>query len=335
LSNSDFERLTALLKGYPKKIIETGEIQRRLKTKDYLVFYALVSSVIEKNLLSPVKNSGLNGMQPELFNRYRILSDDVPKIEGLKKELLTLNPRLDLSYYQKHMDHYQSDRDFVRIYHDFFEEGTIPQKIERRELSFLLFSEEKWLEASTQPYKVLKRLGLDLERDFNCFDRRQPFTYFPFSPVIRNILIVENLTPFSDLFLILKQMKAPKPFDAIVFGSGKHIIASFSFFDDLFEDISRLRLFYWGDIDITGLNIYFSLKTNYTAFDLKLWERGYQAMVDINRTKPEATKTALMAYSPTESEKPLMIKLKAIIANHRVIPQETVNYSNLERLLCL
>jgi hypothetical protein len=306
-----------------------------LKIEDYIKFYDLINIFVGKGILSPVVKSETNGMNPALFNRYRINRDILTNPEIIKRELLGLNPKLNIAYYQRHVEEYLIDREIVHIYNTFFNDGTIPEKIEKRELSFMLFSEEKYLEQSSRNYKVLKRLGLNLNRDFNCFERRQPFTFFPFSSSIKNILIVENLTPFSDLFLILKAMDRNKPVDAIVFGGGKHINASFSFFYDLFADIKTLKLIYWGDIDAAGLNIYFSLKQNFPDFDLRLWEEAYKQMMDKNKIRPDKSNINLKTYAPEKEEKELINRMEDIVKTGCVIPQEALYYSEIEELLCL
>lgn len=329
-----YERLRDILYTSLKKTVVTSELRNTIRIKEYLHFYKLMSSAVVEGIISPVKASGTNGMQPVLFNRYHVNRDRFMDTEQLKRELLTLHPRLNITYYQRHPEIFQIDKAIVLVYNDFFQKGILPEKIERRELSFLLFSEEKKLESATQQYKVLKRLGLDLERDFNCFDRRQPFTWFPFSNTVKTVLIVENLTPFYDIFLILKSLKGKTPFDAIVFGGGRHINSSFSFFYDLFEETDSLNLFYWGDIDATGLNIYFSLKENSPEFVIKLWKEGYVAMIKTAKTKQNKTKSQLKDYNAEDDEAELLNQLRQIIENGLVIPQESLNYSDIEGLLC-
>ena len=325
---------------WPKKTIYLKELSRILgggKAGVYEEFYSEVKNLVQDGLLTPIPGSGTNGMQPVLENRYRVNRHNLPGIDEMKVELLKLHVKLKITYYQNHMDEYIKDREIVHIFNDFFSSGTTYKKIERRELSFLLFRDEKALDSSTKAYKVLGRLGLNLEKDFNCFDRRLPVTYFPFTKHVKTVLIVENLTPFYDLFLIFRKKKqdlgaveTTRPFDALALGNGNHIISAFDFFDDIFDQATDIDYFYWGDVDRAGLNIFLSLKKKYPAFKINLWEKAYEQMLLTDLWRMDKSKLSVNSRDTSDH---CLEQLIDVVKANKAIPQEVLNFSILEELI--
>lgn len=330
------QTLKKTLLKWPKKTIylkELAGIIGKGKNCDYEVFYAAVKSLVQEGFLTPIPGSGTNGMNPFLENRYRVNLHNLPGIDELKAELLKLHVGLKITYYQNHLDEYIKDREMVHVFNDYFVNGTSYQRIERRELAFMLFRKEKALDPSTKAYKVLNRLGLNLERDFNCFDRRLPVTYFPFAKSVKSVLIVENLTPFYDLFLIFRRINGQSKkseFDALALGNGNHIVSAFEFFEDIFDNATTIDYYYWGDIDGAGLNIYLSLKKKYPEFKISLWEKTYEAMLQAGQWREDGSK--LNEQLLVASEKCLE-RLMSFVKAAKAIPQEVLNFSALEELI--
>ncbi|MFW6263040.1 MAG: hypothetical protein ACOC34_03310 [Thermotogota bacterium] len=340
---------------WPKKTIYLKELSRILgggKSVAYEDFYSEVKVLVQAGLLTPIPGSGSNGMQPFLENRYRVNLHKLPGIHELKAELLKLHVKLKITYYQNHMDEYIKDREIVRIFNDYLFSGTFYKKIERRELAFLLFRDEKALDSTTKAYKVLNRLGLHLEKDFNCFDRRLPVTYFPFTKHVRKVLIVENLTPFYDLFLIFRKIRkdfeslgkdaawrfkehsqvfaSQIPFDSLALGNGNHIVSAFEFFSDIFDQPTDVEYSYWGDMDGAGLNIYFSLKKKYSDFKINLWEKAYERMLQEGQWRKDQSG---LSERPEIVSDPCLEQLIDVIKANKAIPQEILNFSILEELI--
>lgn len=328
------------LLSWPRKTIYLKELIKIIgleKKDDYTNFYNRVMGLVKEGLLTPIQKSGFNGMNPRLVNRYRVIFHNLPDVEELKAELLRLNPKLNIDYYQNHIDDYIKDRKTILVFDSFFSQGRFPEKIERRELSFKLFNLEKALDDSTQAFKVMKRLGLTLERDFNCFDRRLPVTFYPFSERVQRVLIIENLTPFYDLYLILRNLNRQEesiehliPFDGIAFGNGNHIIASFEFFYDIFNDVRALDFYYWGDVDGAGLNIYALLKLKFPEFKISLWEEAYEKMLNIGQYRRDMTK---LTHTSEHLRERVFQLLKEYVKAGRAIPQEALDYTMLEELI--
>jgi len=340
---------------WPKKTIylkELAGILGRGKSDGYEDFYSDVMSLVKEDVLSPIRGSGTNGMNPSLENRYRVNRHNLPVIDELKGELLKLHVKLKIAYYQNHIDEYLKDREVVLAFDAFFSGGSLPDKIERRELAFMLFYDEKALDPSTPSYKVLNRLGLNLNRDFNCFDRRLPVTYFPFSQRAQKVLIVENLTPFYDLFLIFRKMRkdfeslgkdaagpfkehsqevaSQMPFDALALGNGNHIVSAFEFFHDLFDRATDIDYFYWGDVDGAGLNIYLSLREQYPDFRIRLWEEAYEAMLTGGQWRADKSR---LGEHPSVAPDPCLERLLSVVKESKAIPQEILRFSILEELV--
>src|SRR6056297_2130270 len=134
---------------WPKKTIylkELAPIIGKAKHRDYQVFYAEVKRLVQADFLTPIAGSGTNGMNPALENRYRVNFHNLPGIDDLKAALLKLHAKLKITYYQNHLDEYIKDQEIVHAFNEYFSCGPFYQKIERRELAFLLFQKEKALD---------------------------------------------------------------------------------------------------------------------------------------------------------------------------------------------
>ena len=67
------------------------------------------------------------------------------------------------------------------------------------------------------------------------------------------------------------------------------ILKSFSFIEE-FKINSKDNIYYFGDIDFEGINIYVSLKNKYNKYNISVFTKGYQKILDIEKT-PEKIST--------------------------------------------
>jgi len=152
------KNIEEILKNYKKKKIDTIELQKYFK--DYILFTDSIKEAVEKNLLAPVQNSGLNGRHPPLYNTYRILEQKLDNEEELIKEINTFPPEMDNNFYLKNLSTYKEDREIIRKLRDFFSNSEcrktlkIPFSINER--SFQIFNDEKFI--SEKDKNILSRL---------------------------------------------------------------------------------------------------------------------------------------------------------------------------------
>jgi len=193
------------IEGQSKKTIDSADILCFVERKvggeafevkgGYKAFASIIVFLCEKGDLLPVKSSGTNGRNPQLYNKYRILCKDKKKPEDeLQHEIQSLHPRLDKGYYYRNPQSFREDRDYVLMLSQYLGDSTKSKSLIYRctmnERSFEIFNNEKFLESKGRT--LLKRLGLSLN-DLNCYKTLEAFFYILFQPKEKlNILIIEN-----------------------------------------------------------------------------------------------------------------------------------------------
>jgi len=302
------------LYGYKKKYILFSDIKSFFNNKDYNFIHEKVNDFIDKKFLISVKSSPDNGRYPPLKNKFKI------NIKKDKSILFNYNEKIDISFYKNNFDKFNDDRKVIEIIDGFFNKSGF-EYISKRERSFELFNDEKALD-DEDVLKVLKRIKVSLE-DLYAFRDYEPFSFFKFNDMVKNVLIVENKTPFYDFYKI-SQEGVKTPFDVVVFGGGNHILKSVDFLDIYFN--SDVNYFYWGDIDTRGINIFKGLSKK---MDIALWEKAYIFMIE----KGKKRKTNKSSQKLKDIDYYFFEKIKEVIKSGFMIPQEAVNYIELKKLI--
>ena len=108
------------LKDYPRKKITLQEIEQHYLLKDYRELYDFILSLIEQEVISPIKSSGRNGKKPSLYKSYR-LKISLENEKTLQDEVTyVFHPLLNQEYYLNHLKQYQLDRESILKINDFF-----------------------------------------------------------------------------------------------------------------------------------------------------------------------------------------------------------------------
>ena len=116
----------------------------------------------------------------------------------------------------------------------------------------------------------------------------------------------------------------------IIYGEGKKILKSFSFIEE-FKIDSKDNIYYFGDIDFEGINIYVSLKEKYNKYNISAYTKGYETILDIEKTPEKVRKNQNINQDKIEKfinefDKKYKDKLIEIFNNKKYIPQEVFNY---------
>lgn len=229
------------------------------------IFRQSIGILISDNLISPV------GRKPDLadglYSKYRICKTPVRKDGELANQIIReITPPAVIDFYLKNPDLYLEDREVIEKIIKFLNQapGDIVTVNER---SYQLFGDEKFFRGAessrSRGETILHRLGLDY-RDIGCEETVEPFFSFMskdfHSSAGRYIFIIENRDTFwSFKRSIMNSIKA----DMLIFGEGRKILSSFQFMEEYNVDPEGDTIFYFGDLDAEGVNIFCELDERY------------------------------------------------------------------------
>jgi len=324
------------------KAIETGHKNEYENAGGYKAFHATIELLVSEGYLKPVKASGRYFMSPPLFNSYRttdlLQGKVISKAEKDKliNEIMCFNPMLDKQYYLEHLDKYLDDRQQILKLNDWINtQKSGLSNLTRNtvnERSFEIFNNEKYL--GDKGLNLISNLKLTLE-DLNCYKTYEAFFYMLFNYTGKgNALIIENKDTFmSVLYNFQRQGTEPcigdTPINMLIYGEGKKIIKSFSFMDELKRNFETDKIFYWGDLDYTGIEIFQNLIDAYPRYEIIPMVDLYTEMLNCavnpphlrtNQNKIPIDKFLDFFDSVTSD------KIRNIIENGMYIPQEAVRF---------
>ncbi len=316
--------------------------RKTLNIKDFIPYYRYsdlvdeIKSLVTKGVLMP--RGRLNGLKQSLYHSYTI--HRAPN-EQLLIEIRNLPPYLQNQYYVQHPKAYQEDKPYIDRLCDFYENNkdllSFPATLNER--AYQLVGNEKWLLPKFGGLAVLTRLGIAIE-SLNVFATPEPFHYVQYNQSIRTVLISEN----KDAFYDIKKLAKGLPFrlwnvtiDLLVWGEGSHIENSFEFMIEL-NAMPDLEVFYWGDLDYTGIGIFTRLIEKFPQSRIVPHCQLYKEMLDRTPNPPEQT-TAVR-----EKDKEIQIflsffdelqrhNIQSLLLRNRRVPQESVPFHIMSRLV--
>lgn len=317
--------------------------------QNLLKFKHLMDELIAENVL-------LRGKKPKPISYYQldekyiinqtsfaptsILSDTQLYLELTTK----LSNKLNLSYYQQHIEEYQDHRQCILKISNLL--SNDPDEIlTANERAFELFGDEK---ALTSPDKaafdgnaVLKNLELTLE-DIGAEIVSEPFVYTKSASFdtrditsIRNVLIVENKDTYWTLKNATLQFDLDH-IDMIIYGKGKAILSTFKYIKEIGGRIAD-QYFYFGDIDSEGIEIFNLFRKKYAEYEIVPAVTYYEYMISkvgVENAKAIRTRQKIKTCSPfidyfSDTAKQ---NIKEIIENNLYIPQEAINRTDIKEL---
>ncbi|MVX66567.1 hypothetical protein GKZ28_23135 [Clostridium chromiireducens] len=324
-----------------KKIIIITELQEYFKIDDYPKFAKIVKELVANGTLSEVKSSKLNGMDPPLYNKYRVNQNE-EDLKHLEEEIIYNFPlEFGRDFYLKNLKKYETDREYIISLGDYFRNNKnelyIPMSMNER--SFSIWGIEKFLKDGNGQ-NILKNLGLSLE-GLNVYTTPEPFVYFS-SRKEKNqkVLIIENKDTWYTIRKLMIDGQSAflgESIDTIIYGSGKNIEKALEEYEYTVEPylLNPLSVLYWGDIDYEGIGIYERLKKRYSeVFDIKIFDNAYIAMINL------AEGRVLPVYSDKQNKNIDSIFLEEmgsfkerilkLLQAGLYIPQEIINYRILK-----
>lgn len=320
---------------YTKNKVSLDELQDFFHINSYMDLTQKVYELIEKEQISPIINSKLNGKKPALYQAYRIhrVSKDNSQLEDeLKYQLI---PMLSNAYYLRNIEAYRKDRIFVLSLNRYLREyrNNLLEGVSYNERSFEIWGREKFLlrEGGT---RILKNLGLTPE-DLNVYDTTEPLAYYSHhKEVPQKIVILENKDTFYSMrrhLLAGNTSILDIEIGTIIYGAGKSIHKSFKDFTFCVEPYlndSRNEILYFGDLDYEGIIIYETLHRNFIdKLNIKPFCIAYEDMINkadipalpkMKKGQNSNIGKEFLSYFSQDMQE----QIKLILSQNRYIPQE-------------
>ena len=329
------EKLIKYILQKKTKTMNLSEVYEKLKLpytpQSDKIINNILKNLEEKGYIQPLKttNKNLQGS----FEKYKILKLKEENEEKIKEEILKLDKKIKIDYFLKHPKEYMKNKEIIIPINKFIKQ-TNGRKIETitvNERSYKIYKNEKYLKENEA---ILKNLGLTY-KDLYAYDTYEPFFYYINTKYeirkLKNktILIIENKDTFWTIVKAIQKLKIENIY-MIIYGEGKKILKSFSFIEE-FKIDSKDNIYYFGDIDFEGINIYVSLKEKYNKYNISAYTKGYETILDIERTPEKVRKNQNINQDKIEKfinefDKKYKDKLIEIFNNKKYIPQEVFNY---------
>ena len=329
------EKLIKFILQKKTKTMNLSEVYEKLKLpytpQSDKIINNILTNLEEKGYIQPLKttNKDLQGS----FKKYKIKKLKEENEEKIKEEILKLHKKIKIDYFLKHPKEYIKYKEIITPINEFIKQ-TNGRKIETitvNERSYQIYKNEKCLKENEE---ILKKLGLTY-KDLYAYDTYEPFFYYINTEYeirkLKNktILIIENKDTFWTIVKAIQKLKIENIY-MIIYGEGKKILKSFSFIEE-FKIDSKDNIYYFGDIDFEGINIYVSLKEKYNKYNISAYTKGYETILDIEKTPEKVRKNQNINQDKIEKfinefDKKYKDKLIEIFNNKKYIPQEVFNY---------
>lgn len=329
------EKLIKYILQKKTKTMNLSEVYEKLKLpytpQSDKIINNILTNLEEKGYIQPLKttNKDFQGS----FEKYKILKLKEENEEKIKEEILKLDKKIKIDYFLKHPKEYIKHKKIIIPINEFIKQ-TNGEKIETitvNERSYQIYKNEKCLKENEE---ILKKLGLTY-KDLYAYDTYEPFFYYINTEYkirkLKNktILIIENKDTFWTIVKAIQKLKIENIY-MIIYGEGKKILKSFSFIEE-FKIDSKDNIYYFGDIDFEGINIYVSLKEKYNKYNISAYTKGYETILDIEKTPEKVRKNQNINQDKIEKfinefDKKYKDKLIEIFNNKKYAPQEVFNY---------
>ncbi len=281
--------------------------------------------------------------QQGLHQKYRINNTPVNKDDQLLMEIIrSIRPPASVDYYIKNPKEFLQDRTIITAMIDFLvhEDQKI---ITVNERAYQLFGDEKFFKGAgksrSRGESVLKKMGLNYAH-LKCVETVEPFFSFQardfYSREARDVYIVENKDTFWSFKRCIMDIPSIIKADMLIYGEGKKIISSFKFINEYGIDVLGDKIYYFGDLDAEGINIFCELRNAYPDFDIVPFRAGYQAILEIGLNNPVVKTPKRQQIKPANIEQFIKAfdssraaQLKRHLEGGFYIPQEALSAADM------
>ncbi|HEX3076327.1 MAG TPA: Wadjet anti-phage system protein JetD domain-containing protein [Lachnospiraceae bacterium] len=247
-----------------------------------------------------------------------------------------LNHRLTKEYLLSNLGFFYENREkILRISNYFDHPGSVPLAVNER--SLLVFGDEKMM---LKELTLLGKLGLAIQ-DFNVYETPEPFFYYHNPDIVSDrILILENKdTWYTMRGLVMEgQPILDELYDTVIYGEGRKIEKCLStIMTKQAQGIwtEGKQIFYFGDIDTTGLSILSNLIRNYPELHIQPFEKGYRFLIrHIDKAHSKDKREANVSIDEVVNLFPFLSEgeqatIVDICNTTRILPQEILNNERL------
>ena len=328
----ELEKIEKYIKEKKTKTLLLSEVYEELKlpylpNTDKIIFGVLLE-LEKEGYIEHLKTSKRNYIGS--FEKYKILHLKKENEERIKEEILKLDKKIKIDYLLKNPNEYMKNKEIILPINEFIKNKSKEksEKITVNERSYEIYKNEKLLKENEN---LIKKLGLSY-KDLYAYDTYEPFFYYIntlFSSKNKKILVIENKDTFWTIVRAIQELRIDKIY-MVIYGEGKKILKSFSFIEEFNIDKND-TVYYFGDIDYEGINIYESFKKKFCDYNIEVFKKGYETILDIEKS-PEIVRKN-QNINKEKIEKFLkefngiyVEKLEKIFKNKKYIPQEVFNY---------
>lgn len=296
--------------------------------------------LVRSGMLSPIKSSGTNGnLKNPLYKKYSIVTEKEDHSYALY-EIKKLHPKLAANgYLLKKPEIFEKNRTELTAISGFLQDNSEKCYISRRERSFQLFGEEKYLDNNIS---LIQSVGLT-ENDLKFYTTpEQCFSdYIPQRKDNMTLLICEN----KDIWFNIRRLMAEdgcseffgSRIDGVIYGQGNDVTGKGKFSSYArFLNSGKLSFLYCGDIDRAGFDIFFRLCEEAAELNIVLFAPIYKKMLELadisklpesddKRGKEIDTVSLCDLFSNEE-----IAKINEVLRIDKRLPQEIINYEILK-----
>ena len=296
-------------------------------------------------ILRPVKSSGHTGnLVMPLFNRYRVLPAPREDPDQYQSEILSLTARFNRSGYLEETERYTRHRHIVAVIDRAIRLGLLETTISKKERSFALFHDEKFIEKNLPLVREVLRYNRFPDSFLQYYETPEPFFMNRFRPEKHIYLLLEN----KDIWYSLNRAVLASgsscllgyQVDAALYGEGNKA-SRVSQLTDFFASEAPDLILYHGDLDAAGLSLFERIRDANPELRIRPFRELYQVMVTLARGMPM---DCLSRCATGQGESlPAVVRevlgdqdctwLEAIWQGRQYIPQEILHYGELLRLL--
>lgn len=302
----------------------------------YRRFYETLLQIEEEGLVQRVKSSRLNNLDPVLHEQYWLFGRK-QKQRWNDGVIFMLLDELDIRKYRS-LPFLQTEDNLSKLcaLYRFMKTKDGHNWINREERSLMLFGDEKFL-SSSKGKSFLNRINLT-PHDLKIEEKQEEFEYwmsadFDKMPNIR-VLIIEGKATYRTFKKQLAKNEwifEERP-ELLIFGQGNGIVSTFPYIERLLRG-KNSTISYAGDIDPSGLSIYYTLVHRFPAYHILLAEDIYRFMMMKRQYYPQLTNQVLASGAEQyfKTQFPLLYQqIEPIFTEDLRIPQEVINFDTIK-----
>lgn len=317
-----------------RKTIKLSELEGLLTEKmSYQDFAGLILPLEKDGILTEIAAQGRNNRQPSLAYGYRISRHKLN--QTYYKELQQYRHKFHTSinldeYYLLDSSLWRRDLAFLKLINKYLKENGLPKdKVPGPERSFEILGDEKWIEEGG--IEILHRIKL--YDSLNIYPVSDPLMFAINPKLLTNKkqyhLIIENKTSYQALLPVLTN----SIFSTLIYGVGNKITKNIENFPSQFPLEAEHSFLYFGDIDRSGITIWYSLQRRQTALPATpFYQACFQKEKAYGKTNQSLNEEALESFLAYFTEG-MSKKIENLLSEGAYFPQEVLRTRELQAIL--